>query len=811
MNLSSFKQTYLAVRALKGLTILLFSILPIISCTTKTEFKKDINWPEFMSRHNMVWERLPMEFREAPWTGNGLIGSMVWYEEERNMIRMQVFRSDVHDHGPFTQGNAGVVRGRFQIGSFYLKPEGKITGCNLRLDIWNAKLAGTIITDKGEISINHFSHTSDLIISTTIKPTEGEQNCHWIWEPAKAATTRSNYAATPERIEPVRKGYRSQGDWITEVYDADANGEPEISKINEVDVCRQTLKYGGEHSTAWQEITYNGQRTLLVSITKNYPEEKDNSAVEAAKNIEVTKTKLDAHFEKWEKEHVEWWHNYYKRSFVSLNDTRVETVYWTQIYKMACTTRHNLPMMDTAGLWQTPSPWPYITWDLNVQLCYWLPVASNHIETIGVSLINHLDKWKDNLIKNVEPVEWQEDAAFVPVSTAMDCYQPRFVDGRFYSAETGGNLTWAMHNCYMMYEATQDKKMLREQIYPLLKRAVNYQFHILHKWEDGSYGFVNTGCPEFGSADNCNYELSIFRWGCQTLLEISYILQIDDPLIPKWKDALEHLVEYPYDNETGYRVGSNQAFDKGHRHYSHLLQIYPFYLVNIEQEGEKERMQKSINHFFETNYDAYKKTGQWGVLAGYSRTGLSSMNSAIGEGEEALLHLNEFIDYNHNIVLPNGLYCESGPVLETPLSAGQSVLDMLIQSWGDKIRVFPSLPKDWTDLCFDNLRTKGAFLVSAKRKNGKTQFVKIKSLAGEPCHVKLDFVPEMSENAKELGNGVYEISLEKDQETVLINANLDKIDSVIKEIPVQEERTNWFGLNKNRDQIIEKNDKKIKL
>ena len=213
-------------------------------------------------------------------------------------------------------------------------------------------------------------------------------------------------------------------------------------------------------------------------------------------------------------------------------------------------------------------------------------------------------------------------------------------------------------------------------------------------------------------------------------------------------------------------------------------------------------MKKSINHFFETNYAAYKKTGRWGVLAGYSRTGLSSMNAAIGEGEDALLHLNAFIDYNHEIVLPNGLYCESGPVLETPLSAGQSVLDMLIQSWGNKIRIFPSLPEDWTDICFDNLRTKGAFLISATRENNITQFVKIKSLAGEPCMVKLDFVPQKSSRISKIGDDIYKIEVKMNDEITLLNSELDHIKTTLRPVLSQEDKTNWFGLNKKRDKII---------
>ncbi len=124
------------------------------------------------------------------------------------------------------------------------------------------------------------------------------------------------------------------------------------------------------------------------------------------------------------------------------------------------------------------------------------------------------------------------------------------------------------------------------------------------------------------------------------MLGICKKLNIQDALIPKWQDALNNLVNFPYDEETGYKVGSNVPFDKGHRHYSHLLQIYPFYLVNIDQPGAKKRIKKSVDNFYEVNYAAYKKTGKWNVLAGYTRTGLSSLYSTIGDGEKALLNLN---------------------------------------------------------------------------------------------------------------------------------------------------------------------------
>ena len=65
---------------------------------------------------------------------------------------------------------------------------------------------------------------------------------------------------------------------------------------------------------------------------------------------------------------------------------------------------------------------------------------------------------------------------------------------------------------------------------------------------------------------------------------------------------------------------------------------------------------------------------------------------------------------------PNTCYQEGGnPVIETPLSAARALLDMALQSWGGKIRIFPAIPGIWRDFAFDNLLAEGAFEVSAVR------------------------------------------------------------------------------------------------
>jgi len=60
------------------------------------------------------------------------------------------------------------------------------------------------------------------------------------------------------------------------------------------------------------------------------------------------------------------------------------------------------------------------------------------------------------------------------------------------------------------------------------------------------------------------------------------------------------------------------------------------------------------------------------------------------------------------------------------------------------IRVFPAVPSSWRDVTIHNGRTQGAFLVSVRRTGGVTRFVRILSLAGEPCLVRTGIPGQLS-------------------------------------------------------------------
>jgi hypothetical protein len=313
--------------------------------------------------------------------------------------------------------------------------------------------------------------------------------------------------------------------------------------------------------------------------------------------------------------------------------------------------------------------------------------------------------------------------------------------------------------------------------------------HLLEEDDDGLLHIPLGLSPEYPNQPDpnpdCNYDLALLRWGCQTLLLICERLEIDDPLIPTWEETLDKLAPYPVD-ENGYKVSAAVPFNESHRHYSHLMMIYPLYLVNLDQPESQAIVTRSLNHWM----------GLEKALRGYSFTGAASISALLGRGDDAARYLNMLLDGQRFVIHPNTMYTEAGPVVETPLSGATSIHDMLLSSWGNKIRIFPAVPKSWPEVTFHQMRTEGAFLVSAIRQGGITKLIRIESLAGEPCRLVTDMVDPQGEGTTitKLGAGEYQVELHKDQVVVLTPSG-GSSHLVLKPVSPEPERLNFWGLH----------------
>jgi hypothetical protein len=133
-------------------------------------------------------------------------------------------------------------------------------------------------------------------------------------------------------------------------------------------------------------------------------------------------------------------------------------------------------------------------------------------------------------------------------------------------------------------------------------------------------------------------------------------------------------------------------------------------------------------------------TDQW---CGYSFAWLGSIAARALDGAKAERALELF---STAFTLRNSFHCngdQSGKgyskftyrpfTLEGNFAAAAGIQEMLLKSHRGKILVFPALPESWRDASFTTLRAQGAFLVSAVRRNGKTERVEITSERGGRC------------------------------------------------------------------------------
>ncbi len=717
----------------------LFSTL----CCLPAQIVDKVDWKSFLAKQDLVWSRLPARFEDAAFTGNGLTGAMVFTGEKGQVLKWQMGRSDV-----------AFMTSRIPIGDLVLKPLGKIVSGEMRLDLWNAEVRGTIKTDKGEIEFRTFTHT-DKLVNVFESTAKGGEKVEWSWAPGLATNPRKIY-----RKEPLTPN--------------DQNPPPVTSREGDIDISFQPLRPAGGHATAWKIVDAGGGKQVVYAAV-GYS---DQEALAKAEAAGIVSKAAGAGLASLTESHRAWWHKFWPEGFVSVPDARIESFYYIQMYKMASATRPGRPALDLMGPWFRTTPWAKIWWNLNIQLAYWPQLTGNRL-ALGESLAELLDNNAPALAANAG--EFSSDSAGIARATGYDCKGG--VSGELC------NLPWTVHNYWLHYRYTMDDKMLRERIFPLLKRTVNYYLHQLQEGPEGKLHISRGVSPEYPNQPNpnpdCNIDLSLLRWGLQTLIESSSRLKLDDPDMPNWKKTLERLTPYPQD-ANGLMISASVPFAESHRHYSHLLMIYPLYIMTLEQPENRELVIKSLKHWMSMPK----------ALAGYSFTGAASISALLGEGDEAAKYLNKLLDSK---IPPNTLYVEAGPCIETPLSAAASLNDMLLSSWGDRIRVFPGVPAAWRDVVFNNLRTQGAFLVSASRKDGKTEWVRIKSLAGEPCRIRPGIEGQVKSTVPmtPASDGAYDLKLPKGGEAVLYSGPRPP-QCLIAPVATDPAKANFYGLKPTR-------------
>ena len=752
-----------------------------------------VDYKAFLGQHDMIWDRTPNRWEVAPYTGNGNVGFLFYQAEDeaKNVISIYAGRHDYYDHRLPHEGNENlwIYRCRLPLGHFNLESKGDILDVDLRLDLWNAELVGTITTSEGSYAVRGFSHSLHDVIYFETDAAGGEA-IQVSWHP--------DVPFSSVRAKLDAGGGPKGGTW-DRMRSAPYEPAPESvqSEKGGIFFCFQSLyENRGETTTGWNvEGRASGKQVLLASIHHSFPE---HNSMETVKQnlLKAQELLADGTFFTT---HRQWWHDYYPLSFLTIDDPEKEAFYWIQMYKFASATRSNGPVMDLMGPWYHSTFWPMVWGDLNVELQYWTHLTANRLDA-GSSLCNWFDKYEKNLYGNV-PSRWKDSMGL------SACFPQDLVGGQ------GGNvpdmLCWILHDYWLHCEFAGDRERMRDGLFPKLKATVNSYRNYLKDnpvaSDDGKIHIKHSWSPEYpdGRGQDINFTIGLMRWSLQTLLDINAEHRLKDPLAAEWQSLLDNLVEFQIDDD-GLRIGKDIAFDKPHRHYSHLLPFYPLAVLTPETSKDKQLMRTTLDHWLDVTFNSGVKVKAMPVT-GYTATGAASMYAWLGDSDKAYYYLDLLI--KHKNVSPTTMYAEGNPVIESPLSFATAIHDMLLQSWGGTLRVFPGAPRLWGEVAFKDLRGQGAFLVSAKKKGGVTQFVTVESLIGSPCVVHTDilnprlFINGVPVKVKRLKNGACDVPLKKGEIAIFTPGALEKTDLTIAPIPVRAEDRNLFGLSEKTKRL----------
>jgi alpha-L-fucosidase 2 len=453
------------------------------------------------------------------------------------------------------------------------------------------------------------------------------------------------------------------------------------------------------------------------------------------------------------RDHWDFWTDFWAKSAIAIPDNLLENLYYLELYKLACNSRPGKHPCALQGVWTNDCSAGMPPWsgdyhlDMNLQETYWPIYATNHLE-----LGDPLFAW----IRRLEPVFERACRDFFGTpGWFMRCtYTLGGTNvGGYYTTESwAGAGAWVAHLLWCRWAFTRDPSHLREALRAV--RATLGAYLGMLQEEGGEYVIPLSTSPEYHEnqpqawGKNPTVDLALVRWLCGALEEGALLLGETDELVEKAQDVGERLMYYPADM-AGLQVFEGEPLQFSHRHFSHLMAIYP--LETLGRTGDPD------DRFL---VDASLRTlmgvgdHKW---SGWSY-GWAALLLLRGERpHDAYRMLREYFAFiSPNTFHVNNRWIHDVPwdprsnpmTLEAGFCVAAAVVDMLLRSDRGVIRVFPGVP-GWATAAFTRLRAVGAFIVSAELVDGNVAWVEVEAEAGGLCRfantfgtpVELSLVP----------------------------------------------------------------------
>lgn len=458
--------------------------------------------------------------------------------------------------------------------------------------------------------------------------------------------------------------------------------------------------------------------------------------------------------------HKTWWSDYWNKSDITLPRKDLEKNWYLGQYLLACCSRKGHYPMPLQGVWTADNnqlpPWKGdYHHDLNTQMSYTSYLKANHLEE-GESYIDYLI--------SLSAVARQFASKFyggkgLCLPSVMDIKGHALGGWAMYSLSPTNQL-WMAYIIARHYHYSVDMKYLKERAFPYIKEVGEFIISIL-KIENDYFRLPLSSSPEIHDntlkswvTPNSNYDQAILLAFFNEMIVLSEAVN-DTVSCLMWKEYITKLEPLAVGKDNVLMISKDEKLNESHRHHSHCMSIYPLRLLNYNKSADKLIIDSTIKDM--------EKLGQ-AQWVGYSLGWMAQLYITQGNGEKAQEMLTKFWE---NCCTANGFHTNGDMhkrmgwtmsyryfTLEGNFLAVDALQEMLLYSENNEIKVFPSIPKDWKDVEFNNFRASGGLLISAKTVGGVMVYLKIEATV-DACVTVLNNLEKLQDkNGKTLSNKI---------------------------------------------------------
>ncbi len=436
------------------------------------------------------------------------------------------------------------------------------------------------------------------------------------------------------------------------------------------------------------------------------------------------------------------------------------------------------------GIWNdrgADSPWNSdVHTNINIQMNYW-PTEITNLSDLHKPFVNFIIRGAQS--EGWKKVGQQYNGGYGwSVLTESSLYNSMSTWGSNYLVAN----VWYTSHLWMHWRYTQDKDFLRKA-FPVMWDCAEFWFHRLikdRKVNDGTF----VAPDEFSAEQHGNekedgtaHAQQMISYLFENLSEAIEILGAET--LNLTQEQLDKLALYlektdkglhteTYDGKWGnpcfgvntgdvllreWKYSPYSVGEKGHRHISHLMALFPMDQITPESE------------YFEPAVNALKHRGD--AATGWSMGWKVNLWARAQDGDHAHIIIKNALKHSTTYGTDQGqggiyynLFDSHAPFqIDGNFGVCSGIAEMLMQSAHGYVNILPALPKVWEKTGdVKGMKAMGNFTVDFSWRDGKCQYAKILSNAGAELKVRCNRgAKSLSEALITVDNKVVKVSVDE--------------------------------------------------